>query len=115
MTQLIRQYTAISLALMLALTGQAMAVARGASSPSGQMVICSGNGPLMLSVDENGQPTGPPHVCPEYALSVIAATSDVPQSPIRPIGRKSALKFETARFSSPVFFIHASARAPPVL
>jgi len=115
MTTQLRQYLAILLALMLSFTGQAMAVARGASSASGQMVICSGNGPLIVSVDENGQPTGPPYICPDYALSLIAATGDAPNFPTSPIGRKSTLKFDVAQFAPPLTVIRASARAPPVL
>jgi len=115
MTMVIRQYTAITLAIMLALTGQAMAVARGASSTTEQMVICSGNGPVTLSVDENGQPTGPAHICPDCALSLLVSIDMEPQFPARPIGRKGTLEFVTSSLVAPQFFVLASARDPPVL
>ncbi|MDQ7069575.1 MAG: hypothetical protein Q9M48_02310 [Rhodobacterales bacterium] len=115
MTRQFRQYAAISLALMLALTGQAMAVARGATTASGEIVICSGNGPLMISVDEYGQPTGPAHICPDFTLSIISAVGDVPLFATRPTGRKNTLKFEAPVLASPITIIRAHARAPPVL
>lgn len=75
-----RSFTALSLAFLLALTGQSMAVARGAPGPAGQMVICTGTGPIMVSVDESGAPTGPAHICPEAALSLIQLAFDSPQA-----------------------------------
>lgn len=57
-----------------------MAVARGLPGPAGQMVICTGTGPVMVSVDENGAPTGPAHICPEAALSLIQAAFDSPET-----------------------------------
>ena len=60
----------ILLALMLALTGQSMAVARGASAATGQMVLCTGSGPVAIYVDTQGKPTSAPHICPDSALNV---------------------------------------------
>lgn len=61
------------LALMLALTSQSMAVARGASAATGQMVLCTGTGPVAVYMDADGQPTSAPHICPDSALNVVVA------------------------------------------
>ncbi|MGH1577358.1 hypothetical protein [Planktotalea sp.] len=67
------------LACVIALTAQSAAVARTMPDATGQMVICTGVGPTMVYVDENGEPTTPPQLCPDYALSLIVAldSSDV--------------------------------------
>lgn len=59
------------LALILALTSQGMAVARGASAATGQMVLCTGAGPVAIYLDADGAPTSAPHICPDSALNVI--------------------------------------------
>lgn len=61
---------------MIVLTGQAMAVARGASGPAGQIELCTGSGPVMVYVDEAGEPVGPPHICPDFALSLILQVAE---------------------------------------
>lgn len=111
----LRPYIAVLLATMLGLTGQAMAVARGMSSASGEMVICTGNGAVTLSIDENGDPAGPAHICPDCALSLIATVADVPHTDARPLARKLSLGYETLAFATPSVIIHAHARGPPVL
>ncbi len=74
-----RALTSLMLALMLALTSQSMAVARGASAATGQVVLCTGNGTVAVYVDAEGKPTSPPHICPDAALHVLldAAVPDV--------------------------------------
>ncbi|MGB2203492.1 MAG: hypothetical protein ACPH5G_19335 [Pseudooceanicola atlanticus] len=59
------------LSLLLLATAQAAAVAHAAPGPAGQMELCTGTGPVMVYVDENGTPTGPPVYCPDFALSLI--------------------------------------------
>ncbi|MFC6584970.1 hypothetical protein [Sulfitobacter aestuariivivens] len=68
---MMRHLTTLLLALMLAITSQSMAVARGASAASGQMVICTGTGPVAVFVDAQGQPTQAPHLCPDATLQVL--------------------------------------------
>jgi hypothetical protein len=64
--------TAFLFALMLALTGYQMAVARAQPSPAGQLVICSGLGLVTVLVDENGQPVSQVHVCPDGLLTLFS-------------------------------------------
>lgn len=61
-------YIAFLLIAVLTLTGHSMAIARGAPGPSGFIELCTGTGPIMVAVDEDGAPTGASHVCPEFSL-----------------------------------------------
>ena len=68
---MIRLLTSLTLAFVLALTSQSMAVARGAAPATGQMVLCTGAGTVMVYMDAEGQPTSAPHICPDAALNVL--------------------------------------------
>lgn len=76
MSPVFKRYIGVLLVVMVALTGQAMAVARGASGPTGQIELCTGSGPVMVYVDESGAPVGPPHICPDFALSLILVVAE---------------------------------------
>lgn len=73
MIRLRRHILPLLLSLLIVLTGQAVAVAEGAPAPSGRIEACHGSGVTMIWVDENGNPTGPPVLCPKFALSLILA------------------------------------------
>lgn len=77
MKGILRTYLALILAGLLVLSGQGMAMAH-TTDPSGQIVVCSGSGPTVVYVDEDGQPVGPPMYCPECALHILDA-AEVPQ------------------------------------
>ena len=64
-----------ALALILVLTSGAMAVARGQTMAAGSIVICAGGGPVSIPVDADGNPTGPAHICPDCALSLLDAAA----------------------------------------
>jgi len=74
------------LALILALTSQTMAVARGQTRIAGEIVICSGYGLTTISVDEDGNPVGPVHICPDMVLGLMAALEVQPPTLTRPEG-----------------------------
>ena len=69
----LRSLAAFVLALLIAVTAQAAAVAHAAPGPTGRMEICTGTGPVMVYTDETGAPTGPPVYCPDFALSLVLA------------------------------------------
>ena len=77
------------------------------------MVLCTGTGPLTVSVDENGQPTGPAHICPDCALSLFDLCVGAPQMPVRPMGMGIAIRIDEAGLPDPVQVIPAAARGPP--
>jgi hypothetical protein len=66
-----RSFIAVLLAFVLGLTSQSMAAARGASAATGQMVLCTGTGPVAVYLDAEGKPTSAPHICPDAALNVL--------------------------------------------
>ena len=109
-----RSTAAFLLSLMLVFTGQSMAVARGMPGPHGTIVLCTGQGPVMINVDADGQPLGAPHLCPDGALSLIQAGFDVPDcwSPLQRASTRAV--FDEAGHLS-VGAIHgiAQARDPP--
>lgn len=73
MTRVNHSFLSIALSLLLALTAQSVAASRGMDRAVGQMVLCTGTGPVVVYMDENGQPTKAPHFCPDYALSLLGA------------------------------------------
>ena len=108
-----RPLSSLLLALMLALTGQSMAVARGAAAATGQMVICTGTGPVAVYTDAEGAPTSAPYICPDAALL------SVPWPPVLPAPmhwRLASCTGECPRgdATAPLIALHLpQARAPP--
>lgn len=62
--------------MMLAVTSLSLAIARGQAPAVGAIALCSGAGMAMLPVDAQGNPTGPPHVCPDGVAAFVSV--DVP-------------------------------------
>ena len=69
----VRSLIAVILAVTFALTSQSMAVARGSAAATGQMVLCTGTGPVAIFTDAEGRPTSAPHICPDSALNILLA------------------------------------------
>ena len=64
-------FIVICLAVVLVLTGQSMAAARGAADATGKMVLCVGTQSVVVYMDEQGQPVQAPHFCPDCTLSLM--------------------------------------------
>ncbi|MDP5220272.1 hypothetical protein Q5Y75_24070 [Ruegeria sp. 2205SS24-7] len=114
MTAYLRISLAVLASALLALTGQGLAMSRGVSASVGQMVICTGTGPVMVHVDEDGQPTRPPHYCPDYVLSLLGALDVIE---IAPDARPSATTDQPRLSETQVVHFGARntlARAPPM-
>ncbi len=115
MKAVVRIYLAVTLSLVLVLTGQSLAQSRGVTMAQGQMEICTGTGPVMVYVDAEGQPTQAPHYCPDFALTLLSAlgVADItaPRAPAgMPVhGAKGRAQVTTA------VMLRATARAPPAL
>ncbi|MCX7559005.1 hypothetical protein OS190_05445 [Sulfitobacter sp. F26204] len=62
----------LSFCLMLVLvsTSHAAALAKGAAVATGQMVICNGNGTILVYTDADGAPTAAPLICPDCIANV---------------------------------------------
>lgn len=104
----------ISLAALVAfaliLTGSVamqMRASPGPVGPSGQMVICTGQGPVMVQVGADGQPTGAVHICPD--CMVHALSSVLPQS--LPVVR--AVSVSMVHIESPDSLVGTHARTTP--
>lgn len=108
-----RTYQALALALLLVLTGQTMAFARGAAAPAGAMVLCTGTGPVTVYMDEDGQPTRPPHVCPECVMNLVAAVLPSDMAPVRLPRTTGPSPVRNAETGTVPAIFRATARAPP--
>jgi len=80
----LRAYLGVALAVVLALTGQSMALARTAPAPAGEIVLCTGSGTTTIAVDAQGRPTGAVHICPDCALSLFDLPAPGSPLAIRP-------------------------------
>lgn len=114
MKAVLRKYLGLFLALAVALTAHSAAAAQGSRDASGQMVICTGTGPTVIYVDDNGQPTKPPHYCPDCVMQLLVAVADV--MTLRAPDAVSMAERPTApalpqHGGSP---LRATARAPPL-
>lgn len=61
------------LALLLGLTSQSLATARGQTRIGEAVLICSGEGFVTVTLDAEGNPVGPAHLCPDMVLAFFAA------------------------------------------
>jgi hypothetical protein len=111
----LRPLFGLVLALCLALTSGAMAVARGQAPAVGQIVLCTGLGVVSVGIDAEGNPTGPAHICPYCVLAAFAVVEPSPAGPARP------LTWRAARWPDPGpppavsrRALPPAARAPPI-
>ncbi|WP_085796275.1 hypothetical protein [Falsiruegeria litorea] len=114
MRALVRTYLAVMMSLQVMLTGQAMAATSGMDAAVGHMVICTSTGPVVVMVDENGQPTKAPAYCPDYAMSLLGAV--LPDT-VSGVTSDRGLFPEPDRITKALISrvsLQPSARAPPV-
>ncbi len=87
MSGFFRNFLPFALSLLVVLTGQGVAESRGIDRVVGQMVLCTGTGPVVVYMDADGQPTQAPHYCPDNALALLGAVDlaqvDLPSAPPR--------------------------------
>ena len=114
MTRL-RSHIAFVLIFVLTLTGHSMAIARGASGPAGFMELCTGAGPVMVAIDEHGEPTGESHICPEFSLMLQHALGGDAVEVVAAEFSATRLCCFTKRQSASIARLSPSARGPPTL
>lgn len=100
-------------ALVLAMTSMTMAVARGQARVAGEVVICTGYGVTTISVDAEGNPTGPVHLCPDMVLAMMAAIAVAPALPTPPQGEGRRLQTVELESAQAQAFVVPRARGPP--
>ncbi|MBT8152617.1 hypothetical protein KMP13_01635 [Epibacterium ulvae] len=103
------------LACTLILQGQSAAARVTMTDAAGQIVICTGTGPMTVYVDADGQPVDAPVPCPDcLILSVVALlTSAQVVSPPSALSSGTTLPDQDLRVAGTQ--ISPSARAPPKL
>ncbi|SMX33512.1 hypothetical protein [Octadecabacter ascidiaceicola] len=104
-----------ALALLIAVTSQQMAMARGmARDASGQVVLCTGQGVMTVTLDAQGEPMGPVHICPDCALTLMdfAETSIAVESAAIHIQILAQTPVDALQI--PVIPTSAQARGPPL-
>ncbi|WP_260088092.1 DUF2946 family protein [Phaeobacter inhibens] len=110
---LLRSYLALALIALMAVTG--VSAQAGMRDATGQMVICTGTGPVMVYIDSDGQPVSPPMDCPECLTFVadlglalpVLEHSTLPQKLPRDLTQRTEIL--------PVVRLAAFARGPPEL
>lgn len=78
--------------LMLALTSQGLASARGQARAVSELVICAGATVTTLTVDADGKPVRRSDFCPDMAPQLLAAVAlDAPMPTQRLTGARAVL------------------------
>ena len=115
MKHTLRTYAALFLALALTFTAHNAAAMRTMQDASGQVVICTGTGPEIIYVDDQGQPASPPHFCPDCVTLALDARTGLRQAVAIDQIQIATVGFLTKQpklTNEPLFRLRA--RAPPV-
>lgn len=115
MKRVFRPLFGLLLALVLTVTAQSMAVARTSASPTGELVLCTGTGPVTIQVDAEGNPTGPAHICPDCAMSLFQMEFSAPDVVRDTVWTGLSLRPESQTDQLFLSETRATARAPPVV
>ncbi|WP_052245167.1 hypothetical protein [Halocynthiibacter namhaensis] len=109
-----RAIFAYLLSALIIMTSGTMAVARGHTMAAGQIVICTGYGMKLITVDSDNQPVGPVQYCPDCALSFMDLVSGDAPSVQRPSHVLKTLFLASASTGQcQIFGVQQQARAPP--
>lgn len=73
-----RPALAVLLALLLGVSALGFGMARGQAPQAGQIVICTGQGIVTISIDADGKPVERHTLCPDAALTLMAAVATAP-------------------------------------
>jgi hypothetical protein len=107
---------ALLLALIVVVTSQQLALARGQSVSAGTMTLCIGGGFVTVAVDAKGQPVGPAHACPDGIAAFAGAVGVTPDLGSRiATFRVVVVALQDASAAHPLYVRVVQARAPPQL
>lgn len=113
--KLLRALSILLLLLAVMASSVTMAVARQQARAVGEMVLCTGYGMVVVSVDAQGQPTGPMMPCPDCVMAVSALAAGPVTLPVPPqmlVALEHALRNLPAPATGRT--VHQRTRAPPV-
>ncbi|MBY6057345.1 hypothetical protein [Leisingera daeponensis] len=113
MTRILRICFGLLLALTVTLTAHSAAARQGERDAAGQMVICTGTGPVTIYVDSGGRPVKPPHSCPDCVMHALDAVAQPAGLLLPVLARSAAVAGQVAALASVQKILCASARAPP--
>lgn len=115
MTRLFRIVT-LTLALLIAVTSQHMAMARGVMAhPAGDAILCTGHGPQTVTLDRSGVPMKPVQFCPDCALTMtVAIEAPSLMEPVF-VYMQTLTQYPVPAVQNPVIPKPRRARGPPVL
>lgn len=105
----------LTLALLIALTSQQMAMSRGMTKDAhGQVILCSGQGPLVVTLNGQDNPIEPVSICPDCTLTLMAHSSTI--MIVKPWLSKIQTLLHTPVLKSQILVIPKSvqARDPPL-
>ncbi|AKS46855.1 hypothetical protein SAMN05444287_1979 [Octadecabacter temperatus] len=105
----------LTLALLIAVTSQQMAMARGmARDASGQVILCTGQGVMTVTLDAQGEPMGPVHICPDCALTLMAFADAPIAAESAAIHIQTLAHTPVTALQIPVVPTRTQARGPPL-
>ncbi len=105
----------LSLILIFLASGIALGAARGQLRVAGAVVLCAGEAVQVQLVDVRGQPVKRTHICPDMALSLMAAVAPpAPDMAVRQGGARGLDPVPAAMPASGWQGMDARARGPPV-
>jgi Kef-type K+ transport system membrane component KefB len=120
MIKMLRHASLILLCLALVAGTMSMAVARGQASAMSQggtvIVICTGYGVTSITLDDQGNPVGPVHLCPDCLAGLAAYLPPSPHDLIAiagPAGQAVLIGNITQPRATEVLV--AQARGPPLV
>lgn len=110
----LRALSVIGLVLVLVSGSVTMAAARHQARAVGEAVICTGYGIATISLDAEGNPTGPVVLCPDCVPALAALTGDVTPG-VQVPARLVPLRFASIEVSATLLPAprHFRSRAPP--
>lgn len=114
MIRFVRYSIAALLAALITLTGLSLASGRGMSRAAGQIVLCTGQGPIAVWVDADGQPVDRTALCPDQTLALLGAL-DIPaaETGFQPLATAFVTCFANSRFATSTA-VEPRGRSPPV-
>ena len=106
---------AVLLAVLVAATSQQMALARGvATNAAGEVILCTGQGVVTVTVDAQGNPIGPVHICPDCALSFMDHLAVIAVAEPGVVHMQILGQTIVATLQTPFVHTAANARDPPL-
>ncbi|MCF6444028.1 hypothetical protein [Nereida sp. MMG025] len=110
----IRPVLAALLTALIIVTSQGMAFARGQTMVASQIVLCTGHGFQVVSLNKDGAPIETTHLCPDCALSSVVDIPAQAGGPIWPAQTSDAVFWIAKGPTWSEVAIAPSARGPPV-